>query len=624
MRLLRPVIFWLSLWLVASHSSSNSIAQVFDERFDDWPVDLKIAGTVLATDSIAGLPIIAERLAGQSLQERLPSGEPRDGEQPTVITVLSHLELSEQWTEPFTALGFEVSLEIAAPNPVEANQAEANQVEINQAETNQAEANQAEANQAETNQIEATGDAKPSSPVVVWLDDRLPHQIPGDERQRLEQRLRRHLESGGTLVVAGPHIELLSKWTRHSPAQNTDDSFEDASENIRADAEGEGLEWRAGLGLFPDCIVMLDAKEGAPVAAVEETPPSSATSQQLARGLEKYPRCVGLRVAPNSVLLLSGRKLQVLAGTAAISLDRRGESDFRVEQIIAPRRSARQRPAEWLVDLTQCRRRAIDGTLEPFPPLDVAVPHVPSGALVIVGGGGLPTGLMERFVELAGGAEQARLVYVPCEEADEVSERASMTRAWQRMGVKEVAVLHTKDRLRADRDEAFSAPLKEATGIWFGGGRQWNLADSYYGTTTQRLMKEVLQRGGVIGGSSAGASIQARYLARATPIENFDIMAPGYERGGLGFINGVAIDQHFSQRQRQSDMTQLVARYPQLLGIGIDETTAIIVQQSIAQVMGEGKVYFYDANRPAVAEQPDYEALPAGEAYDLANRRKAL
>jgi len=557
-------------------------------------VDLKIAGTILATDSIVGLPIIAERLAAQSLQERLPSVEPRDGEQPTMITLLSPRELSEQWTEPFTARGFEVSLEIAAPNRVE------------------------------TNQAETAGDAKPSPRVVVWLDDRLPDAIPRDERQRLEQRFRQHLESSGTLVVAGPHIELLSAWTRHAPAQDTDDSIKDASGDIRAEAEDEVLEWRAGLGLFPDCIVMLDVKEGAPVAAVEETPPSSTTSQQLARGLEQYPRCVGLRLAPNSVLLLSGRKLQVIAGTAAIGLNPRSESESQPGQIIAPRRSARQRPAEWLVDLTQWRRRAIDGTLEPFPPVDVAVPHVPSGALVIVGGGGLPTGLMERFVELAGGAEQARLVYVPCEEADEVTERASMTRAWQRMGVKEVAVLHTKDRLRADRDEAFSAPLKEATGIWFGGGRQWNLADSYYGTTTQRLMKEVLQRGGVIGGSSAGASIQARYLARATPIENFDIMAPGYERGGLGFISGVAIDQHFSQRQRQSDMTQLVARYPQLLGVGIDETTAIIVQQSIAQVMGEGKVYFYDANRPAVAEQPDYEALPAGESYDLANRRKAM
>jgi cyanophycinase len=138
------------------------------------------------------------------------------------------------------------------------------------------------------------------------------------------------------------------------------------------------------------------------------------------------------------------------------------------------------------------------------------------------------------------------------------------------------------------------------------------------------MMKAVVQRGGVVGGSSAGASIQARYLARATPIGNTSIMAPGYERGGLGFISGVAIDQHFTQRGRQKDMTQLIKRHPQLLGIGLDEATAIIVQKSRAEVVGNGKVYFYDSEQPASAvqlDQPDYVALPAGSSYDLARRQ---
>jgi cyanophycinase-like exopeptidase len=135
-------------------------------------------------------------------------------------------------------------------------------------------------------------------------------------------------------------------------------------------------------------------------------------------------------------------------------------------------------------------------------------------------------------------------------------------------------------------------------------------------------MKEVLHRGGVIGGSSAGASIQARYLARATPIDNFKIMAPGYERGGLGFISGVAIDQHFTQRRRQPDMTQLVNRYQQLLGIGIDEATAITVVGSKATVSGTGKVYFYDRRQPVVPDREDFLALGNGQSYDLANRKE--
>jgi cyanophycinase len=169
-------------------------------------------------------------------------------------------------------------------------------------------------------------------------------------------------------------------------------------------------------------------------------------------------------------------------------------------------------------------------------------------------------------------------------------------------------------------DEEFLAPLKDATGIWFGGGRQWNFSDSYYGTKAHQMMKDVLARGGVIGGSSAGASIQARYMCRANPVANFDIMAPGYERG-LGFIGGVAIDQHFSQRGRQKDMTQLVNRYPQLLGIGLDEATAIIVQESKAQVVGRGKVHFYDRNQPVIPGTDDFLALEDGSYFDLATRK---
>ena len=97
-------------------------------------------------------------------------------------------------------------------------------------------------------------------------------------------------------------------------------------------------------------------------------------------------------------------------------------------------------------------------------------------------------------------------------------------------------------------------------------------------------------------------------------------MAPGYERGGLGFIGGVAIDQHFSQRGRQKDMTQLMSRHPQLLGIGLDEATAIVVQKSKAEVIGKGRVFFYDRQRPVPADQPDYVALPAESSYDLAKR----
>jgi hypothetical protein len=86
-------------------------------------------------------------------------------------------------------------------------------------------------------------------------------------------------------------------------------------------------------------------------------------------------------------------------------------------------------------------------------------------------------------------------------------------------------------------------------------------------------------------------------------------------------LSGVAIDQHFSQRGRQKDMTELMTRHPQLLGIGLDEATAIVVQKSAAEVVGEGKVFFYDRRQPVLPELPDYVAVAAGGRFDLVARK---
>jgi cyanophycinase len=139
--------------------------------------------------------------------------------------------------------------------------------------------------------------------------------------------------------------------------------------------------------------------------------------------------------------------------------------------------------------------------------------------------------------------------------------------------------------------------------------------DAYEGTQAEKLLHDVLKRGGVIGGSSAGASIQGEYLARGNPLGPQEIIAPGYERG-MGFLRGMAIDQHFSQRNRFRDMELLMRTYPQLLGVGIDEATAIVVQKASAEVVGRGKAHFY-------AGKPEFTALSEGERYDL-TRRKAI
>src|SRR5262249_155911 len=169
----------------------------------------------------------------------------------------------------------------------------------------------------------------------------------------------------------------------------------------------------------------------------------------------------------------------------------------------------------------------------------------------------------------------------PTAMPDPLPKEDRLAAAFRKAGAAKVMVLPQR-KLEEVESEEFLGALRQATGIWFGGGRQWRFVDAYLDTNAHPLMKEVLRRGGVIGGSSAGASIQAEYMARGDPLGNLEIMAEGYERG-LGFLPGAAVDQHFSQRKRHKDMSRLVRTYPQLLGIGIDETTAILVQGHVAE-----------------------------------------
>ena len=148
--------------------------------------------------------------------------------------------------------------------------------------------------------------------------------------------------------------------------------------------------------------------------------------------------------------------------------------------------------------------------------------------------------------------------------------------------------------------------------IWF--------VDAYEGTRAVELFHDVLARGGVIGGSSAGATIQGEYLVRGSPLGNTDMMALGYERG-FAFLPGTAIDQHVRQRNRFADMSRVLDRHSQLLGIGLDETTAIVVRGEVAEVLGQGQAHFYDRHRDHPEGGPDHESLPAGRRYNLKERR---
>jgi cyanophycinase len=240
------------------------------------------------------------------------------------------------------------------------------------------------------------------------------------------------------------------------------------------------------------------------------------------------------------------------------------------------------------------------------------------GTLVIVGGGRLVPEILTRFFDLAGGKD-APVVVIPTAGGQETyAPDWSGLKAFKEFGATNITLLHTTDRAVADSEE-FVKPIAAAKAVWFPGGRQWHLVDSYLHTRTQREVERVLERGGVVGGSSAGASILASYLVRGAVDGNKIMMAPGYEEG-FGLITGVAIDQHMLTRNRQDDLEEVIAKHPDVLGVSIDESTAIVVSGQQFEVIGASKIAVHDGRTDPKSEARNgkrYFFMGPGEKYDL-------
>jgi cyanophycinase len=241
------------------------------------------------------------------------------------------------------------------------------------------------------------------------------------------------------------------------------------------------------------------------------------------------------------------------------------------------------------------------------------------GALVIVGGGRVGADIMTRLFDLGGGRHAPLVVIPTASGADSYPDDWPGLKMFKDFGADHITLLHTKDRAVAD-SEAFVTPLTTAKIVWFVGGRQWRLVDSYLHTRTQREVEKVLERGGVVAGSSAGASIIADYMVRGARENNYVMMAPGYEEG-FGLIKGVAIDQHMLTRNRQDDLEDVIAKHPELLGIGLDESTAIVVRGQEFEVVGASKIAIHDGRMVASERQQrngkKYYFMGSGERYDL-------
>jgi cyanophycinase len=260
----------------------------------------------------------------------------------------------------------------------------------------------------------------------------------------------------------------------------------------------------------------------------------------------------------------------------------------------------------------------------------------PKNGALLIGGGGKNDGMTDEmwkvFFDLAGG-KSAKLVVIPT-AFDENSinydpEFKILERKFKSLGFNDIHFIHTRDTLVADSEE-FVKPLKTATAVWLTGGRQWRTADTYLNTKTHKELINLLNRNGIIGGASAGASIQGSYLARGGRDINGNYSIISNPEVGFGFVTNTAFDQHHLYRNRQYDMFELLKIRPELLGVGIDEHTAIIVQGNEFEVIGDKYVAIYDGtfwspyfNKIDTLEtgKNKFYVLKNGDKYNLKDRR---
>lgn len=250
--------------------------------------------------------------------------------------------------------------------------------------------------------------------------------------------------------------------------------------------------------------------------------------------------------------------------------------------------------------------------------VDAQVHGPEKGTLVIVGGAMQDPAIVQRFIELAGGPD-APIVIVPTagEADDDYHQYWSGLKQWRDNGATNLTVLHTRDRKVAD-SEAFVKPIRAARGVFFAGGRQWRLADSYLDTLTHKELKALLDRGGVIGGSSAGASILSSFMVRGDTKGNEKMI--GDHTVGFGFLKNAAVDQHLLRRNRQFDMLEVIDKYPGMLGIGLDENTAIVVDGDRFDVIGQSYVVIY-SDQPVVGSSGRFYFMGAGDRFDMKDRK---
>ncbi len=226
------------------------------------------------------------------------------------------------------------------------------------------------------------------------------------------------------------------------------------------------------------------------------------------------------------------------------------------------------------------------------------------GHLVLIGGGDKPPEAMRKFVELAGGKD-APIVAIPTASSEPDAAEYYEKLFREEYGCTNAVSLDIRKKADAERTD-LAALARNARGLFFGGGDQIRITNALLGTPVGDAIAAAFASGAVVGGTSAGTACQSEVMltgegdfsqVRTRSVETWK---------GLGFLPaGVVVDQHFIRRQRENRLLSVVLENPELLGVGVDEETAIWVRpDGTFQVLGRSGVMVFDAKEAPVSRQP--------------------
>lgn len=285
-----------------------------------------------------------------------------------------------------------------------------------------------------------------------------------------------------------------------------------------------------------------------------------------------------------------------------------------------------------------CLWIAILAVLGVAGPLQAQATGPEKGVLLIHGGGGFNAG---QFVNLAKKASKKEQPIICVITTPQGKRRVSgykegidfpLVKALkERFGVEQVTELYTLSKKDAELPE-FYGLIDEADAVHMSGGNQCFLTDAFLGTETQAALNRLLERGGVISGSSAGAQVQSSFMTRGDYNRGRIILGDKKHQEGFGFVKNSAFDVHVEERDRERDLLKLFRAKPKqlqdknlnpldLLGIGIDQGTAITVVKNHFRVSGRGQVYIFDPHTWGENQKEwTYKTLPSGTLFNMKTR----